>query len=129
MVSHIEKSLLDIMPPMTSKVLVTSLCSLVYIVVGSLKFSIYQDLPINFLTTTLGLNLIQIKTKRYVLSNMSKNAKIVASATKIGKIFRLDTIANNQALMTKDNDLVVLFHRRFGHLSTSYLLTLVGKVW
>lgn len=42
-------------------------------------------------------------------------------------MFELDTIANNQALVTKGNDLAKLCHRRFGHLSTSYLLKLSQK--
>lgn len=65
------------------------------------------------------------KDKKFsLIIDKSKNDKVFASATKVGRMFRLDTIVHDQALVTKNNDLSMLWHRRYGHLSTSYLLKL-----
>lgn len=62
-----------------------------------------------------------------LIKDKSKNDKIVTSATEIGKMFRLDTIHNNHALVTIDNNISMLWHHRSSHSSTSYLFTLCKK--
>lgn len=64
------------------------------------------------------------RKNKYLIKDKSRNSRIIAYASGIRKMFRLDTINNNQAFVENKYDLNTLWYQRFGHLSIGYSLNL-----